>query len=520
MRIFIAAVACRTRHNFKARDLLLCRWGRSRAFLSRSGAGGCEIIHPPMQVLGFIPKMLRDTQSHHICGARFRRPRKSFTGHCLVYTFLLATSSSVVSAQVGGAVTLDMPMAVRAAVETHPSIRSAGEQVEQARAGVDVARSGYKPQISGGLENQVNTYRNFSYDSRTVYTAKLSGSQMVYDFGKVAGTVRKARSGVLSSEAQVELSTDQVAMNTAQAWVDAHLQVMLVQIARDQLDAVISITNLVAERVKKGATPRSDLEQANSRVGGVRSQLLGAEAEAMRASLTLMHLTGRTVPVAIQGDIPVVLGQSACRADADVDTPAVRIAGARRDQAKADFDVSRAERYPTVTLDGSAGQALTKGSRLYGDHATTAQFGLNLSMPFYQGGRIQAQARGALYQLRAFEDAVQQARLEAAQGFSDAQAQAEGWAERTPVLQARVESIDATRALYRQQYLQLGTRSLIDLLNAEQEYLSARIDQAQGMHMQYRLAVQCLYFSDRLRSTFGLEGVRPSIRPVMSGGER
>ena len=117
----------------------------------------------------------------------------------------------------------------------------------------------------------------------------------------------------------------------------------------------------------------------------------------------------------------------------------------------------------------------------------------------------QARARGAIHQLRSFDQSVQQARLEALQGFADAKAQVDGWASRGAVLETRVNSIDATRALYRQQYLQLGTRSLIDLLNAEQEFLGARIDQAQGLHQQYRLAVQCLYFSDRLRSSFALQ---------------
>jgi adhesin transport system outer membrane protein len=182
------------------------------------------------------------------------------------------------------------------------------------------------------------------------------------------------------------------------------------------------------------------------------------------------------------------------------------MAEARRDEARADLDIARAERLPTVTLDGSLGQALTDGSRLYGEYRTTGQVGLNLTMPLYQGGATAARARGAVHQLRAYEDAVAQARLEALQGFADAKAQADGWAQRAPVLQTRVASIDETRALYRQQYLQLGTRSLIDLLNSEQEYHGARVDQAQGAHAQYRLAVQCLYYSDGLRDAFGLDG--------------
>lgn len=440
-------------------------------------------------------------------------------GACRIAALVwLATGAGIANAQTADDPPLDMAEAVQAAVRTHPSVRGAGEQVRQAGESVAAARAGYKPQITGGIENQNSGYRNSSYDSRHVYTAKLTGSQMVYDFGKVAGAVDQARSGVRASEAQAQMAIDEVALNSAQAWVDAHLQQSLVRIAREQLSAIMSIAALVAERAAKGATTRSDVEQADSRVEVMRSQMLGAEAEARRASLTLMHLTGRTAPVAITGDIPAVLLGEACRANGDAETPAVRQAEARRDAARAGLGVAKAQRLPTVTLDGSVGYALTDGSRLYGQYRTTGQVGLNLSMPLYQGGATRARERGALYELRAYEDAVEQARLEMSQGFADAKAQEEGWAERAPVLERRMESIDATRGLYRQQYLQLGTRSLLDLLNAEQEYYSARVEQAQGIHSQYRLAVQCLYYSDRMRSSFGLDDAAPRVGAITMAG--
>jgi len=417
----------------------------------------------------------------------------------------LAASGPVAAQVTQSAETMSMEQAVLAAVQVHPSIRGARAQELQAAEAVDVAKAGYRPQISGGVESQINSYRNLSYDSRSVYTANLSASQMLFDFGKVAGAKRQAEAGVRASEAQVELAMDDIIARTAQAWVDARTQQRLVEIAREQLDAVADITGLVRERVVKGATSRSDLEQANSRLDSLRSQLLAAEAEAQRASLTLMHLTGRVVPITPIGDIPSVLTDGGCDVMADTDTPAIRVAKAQLDDARAQLAIAKADRLPTVSLDANVGQALTDGSRLFGEYRTTGQVGVNVSMPIYQGGAAGARQRGAFYQMRAFEDAVRQAALEERQGLADARAQAEGWEKRAPVMQARVDSIDATRDLYRQQYLELGTRSLLDLLNAEQEYYGARVDEAQGRYTQYRLAVQCLYHSDRLRSAFGAD---------------
>ncbi|MPN36585.1 hypothetical protein SDC9_184094 [bioreactor metagenome] len=69
----------------------------------------------------------------------------------------------------------------------------------------------------------------------------------------------------------------------------------------------------------------------------------------------------------------------------------------------------------------------------------------------------------------------------------------------------RIASIRITRDLYREQYLQLGTRSLLDLLNAEQEYHSARFELVDSSHDLQRLAVECWYQSGRLADEFALD---------------
>lgn len=78
----------------------------------------------------------------------------------------------------------------------------------------------------------------------------------------------------------------------------------------------------------------------------------------------------------------------------------------------------------------------------------------------------------------------------------------------------RIASIRITRDLYREQYLQLGTRSLLDLLNAEQEYHGARFEQVDNAHDLLRLAVECWYQSGRLADEFSLD---TRLRDVSQG---
>lgn len=110
--------------------------------------------------------------------------------------------------------------------------------------------------------------------------------------------------------------------------------------------------------------------------------------------------------------------------------------------------------------------------------------------------------------------ALEQAQLNVDQGGQDAVLEWRKFASRLKVQAGREESMRVTRTLYREQYLQLGTRSLLDLLNAEQEYYGARSDQIDNTHEMLRLGVECLYYAGRLREAFG---VAPDPSPALAG---
>ena len=98
------------------------------------------------------------------------------------------------------------------------------------------------------------------------------------------------------------------------------------------------------------------------------------------------------------------------------------------------------------------------------------------------------------------------ARLQARRGLAEAMAQTSGLSRRLTSLEARQASIQEARMLYGRQYLDLGTRPLLDLLNAEQEIYQSRFELAGTRSDLLRLDVDCLYNTGALRTAFGLEG--------------
>ena len=87
----------------------------------------------------------------------------------------------------------------------------------------------------------------------------------------------------------------------------------------------------------------------------------------------------------------------------------------------------------------------------------------------------------------------------------------------TLVIQQRQQALgEKTLGLYQDQYLQLGTRPLLDLLNVDQEIFQAKFSQAQTLAQLNSLQLDCLFSTGMMRSVFRLDNRRiqgVDIRP-------
>lgn len=401
---------------------------------------------------------------------------------------------------------LDLEQAVATAVAWHPSVRNAAGFLYEADAYIQVARAGYLPQISAGVTSERGNRNLPGYNSRQAHRFTVSASQTLYDFGKTGSAVDRAEAVKTAAQARVLLAVDDLARETALAWIEAQRYESLVAIAVEQQRGVTAIADLVRKRRAQGASPRSEEMQAQAREEAARAFELESAAQLQRWRTQLRYLTGLYAVPDTGGDVPEVV-LTACRVPNNaLVPPSVLVAQADARAALADRDNAIAQTRPTLSLDGSIGRGLDADSRLGESHDASVM--LNVSAPLYQGGGNQARRRAAGYALGAAEAALDDARLAISRLLEDARTQAAGNAQRAGVLNARADSLAETRTLYRQQYLDLGTRSLLDLLNAEQEFQQARLEGANNQHDLLRMQVDCLYGLGQLREAFGLAGTR------------
>lgn len=398
---------------------------------------------------------------------------------------------------------LEIIQAVNQSVQWHPSIAEAVGLLYQRQQEISIARAGYYPRIQGGLRAG---YDNTYDESKSTQALVLSVSQMLYDFGKVSNTVKAAEAGVALGEANLLYTIDQIARDAAYAVIEIQRYQNLTRVAEEQMEGVTRIQELAEQRNRQGASTRSDAVQAHSRLEGARVTSLQYTARLQRWQAHLASLIGESGSRSVTDSFPAELLQSCDQAESDPRrVPEFLIAMARQAEATARRDVARAENRPTISIDPSVTHYLDNNYQV-GPNQDRTQWGvfLNVSVPVYQGGSNRARVRSADFALRSAEAALDAARLAVRQGLFEAFTQTASLERSLDSLSRRDISISETRDLYRQQYLELGTRTLLDLLNAEQEIHQSRFDRQNTISDLRRLQIDCLYNTGELRDAFAL----------------
>lgn len=397
---------------------------------------------------------------------------------------------------------LTMETAVRRALGWHPAVDEASGKIFEADERIRAAQAGYYPKLEAGVNSG---YRSNNRDGwRPQFS--VGASQMLYDFGKVSSSVNAERAGKEINNARLLLTVDNLARDTANAVVEVQRFRSLSSLAQAQVTGVKKIAALVNERTDKGASTMSDKVQSDARVESAIATQLQYQSELSRWQVALGALLGGGAHNPASS-VPSWLGKACDVAAPDwEEVPALLEAQAAKEEAKAQLAASRADAMPTVSLEATTGYDLNNSQNYTtgNDRQPEYSVGVNVSSSLYNGGQTGARKRAAAYALQAAEAAISTARYDIQRNLMESRSQIGTLNRLMHSLELRADMMVKTRDLYREQYVELGTRTLLDLLNSEQELHEARFQTANTVHDIRRLDISCLYNSGKTRQSFGL----------------
>ena len=395
--------------------------------------------------------------------------------------------------------------AVQIAVKRNPSIGQAISTMAAQNSNIDVAKSQYYPQISGGISTGGNLASS-EQRGRQMFT--ISASQLLYDFGQVKSNVTSQEARLQLQQANVLVSIDSIATETAATIVNIERYKKLVAIAEQQVKGLQRILGITELRAQAGISSQADPVQARSYVESAQSALIAQRSLLRQNQQRLTVLLGFdsmgkswTIPENLvevsdlykEPDFNMIPNMLAAQAEVEV--------------AKADKKRTDLSRYPTLSLVGSVSQAVNgTNPNNNKDDGFYSSVALEANTKLYQGGAISAQIRSAGFAEEAAKSKVNSVYLDVMDNVKITRENIENKQEQIKVLRARQITSVKTRELYQEQY-KLGTRSALDLLNAEQAIHSSANELENARYDIYSSLVQYISTTGKTRDAYGLNNI-------------
>jgi TolC family type I secretion outer membrane protein len=420
-----------------------------------------------------------------------------------IFIFGIATLAGAIGALPADAMSLRE--AAQHALQSDPRMQAADSAVQSSRAGLDEARSGYHPTVgvsasvaAQGLHLQSELPPGFTIPSvLNPASVSLRASQPLYTGGETTALVESSRQALAGSE-EAEAATRQgLLLETATTYLDVARDRAIVGVQQANVDTLTQAVSDTQKRFNAGEATRTDVAQATARLAEARAGLRGAEAQRQSSEAAFKRVVG-IVPDKLDENPPrPVLPKTQREAlNAIEQIPEVLAADARARALRAQIDVARAARRPRLSLDGSAGEQ--NDSQLGLDSYNSWSVQLKASMPIYSGGAIDARIARAHADAEQAQAQAQDTRRAATERITQAWNALQAADEEVVAYQAAAEANAlALENLHKE--LEVGTRTTLDLLDAERDKVAAEVNFAVSRGNRAAAAFQLLYACGRLR---------------------
>ena len=400
---------------------------------------------------------------------------------------------------------------VAMAVQNFPEVRAAMANQRAVVESADQARSAWLPTIDATLGRGNETSNNATTralgNEQTLKRreADLNLVQLLYDGGVTSGQARRFEARSQAADDQLSNTAETIAGRTAQAFVEVVRLRGLSQLANDNVVRHQQTLEQVTLLADSGRGRRADVQQAEARYAFAQTSLTQLRNQLVQSEAAYRHLVGQApgalsdpgdfaakLPSTLEVALPVAL-------DAH---PSIRAAQKDLLAAQADRESSRGrELAPRVTLElgTSANHNLDGLTGLSGDRTAMLRLRYNLYRGGIDGSRMresEARIDEALANVAKARNDVERDLRQAWDGLREDRA-------RLPQLGRYVAASNEVVQSYRAQF-GIGQRTLLDVLNAENELFTAKSTLYSGLSAITAGELRVLAAMARLRDALGV----------------
>ncbi|HZC58109.1 MAG TPA: TolC family outer membrane protein [Xanthobacteraceae bacterium] len=398
------------------------------------------------------------------------------------------------------------------AYQNNPSLNAQRAVLRATDENVPQALSGYRPKISavaaGGVNytntqttlispglnppstnGKVFTNRAGDFGSRSI---GVTASQTLYNGNQTANKTREAESQVMAARETLRVTEQQVLLDASGAYMDLLRDEAVLALQRSNVEVLTEQLKQTRDRFNVGEVTRTDVAQAESRLAAGRSQLLAAQSQYVTSQAQYRRIIG-VDPGHLAPGTPVDrLSPSTLAAaisQGQALSPSVLAAMYGVDVAELAVKVSEGSLYPTLGVQASVERSWD--ADLITPKLTQASVLGTLTVPLYQGGAEYSairQSKETLGQQRLTLDVNRDQARETVVQYWGALDAAKAQIEATT---AQVNASEIALNGVREE-ARVGQRTTLDVLNAQQELVNARVALVQAQHDRVVASYQLL----------------------------
>jgi outer membrane protein len=436
----------------------------------------------------FLPvhELLMDVVRRHAALDKSRMHGVTIPGRPVTAVLLLLIQMAAIPARAD-----TMEAALLRAYQTNPQLNAQRASVRATDESVPQALSGYRPKVaviaSGGgqFTNQLvvgSTGKRIEEGPQGPHAVGVTLTQTLFDGNQTANKTRAAESQVLGAREGLRLLEQSVLLAAATVYMDYLRDAAILEVQRSNTKVLEQTLRQVRDRYSAGIVTPTDVAQSEAQLAAGRTQELAAEATLTTTRANFRRIIGnepgqlapaspvdRYLPETLQGAVALSLTES----------PNVTAAMFGIDVNFLNVKVNEGALFPTVTLTASVQktwqQTITQIRQF--DAAAVAQ----VSVPIYQGGAEYSLIRQSKETLEQQRLILEQVRDQARADLVTAWGQLLAGKAQIASSQAQVEASEIALIGTRKEAT-VGQRTVLDVLNAQQALVNARVALVTAQH--------------------------------------
>ncbi|MBN1684563.1 MAG: TolC family outer membrane protein [Gammaproteobacteria bacterium] len=389
-----------------------------------------------------------------------------------------------------------LQQAVDQTIQTNPNILIKLKAWLAAKEGIKEAEGGYFPRVDAfgdyGREQSKNISTDFEYNTLTRRGIGIVLHQMIFDGFATSSEVSRNENLALADSYQFQGTANDTALLAVKAYLDVLRTQSLLKLAKQNYATHQNMYRMIKLRADSGLTRKGDIAQTFGRLALAKANLLAAQSNYQDA-VTLYKKVIGTNPVnlslpKIAKAAPFPVSEQNAINRALENHPILKSAEADIEEAKAQYKASQANNYPKLDLELAAANERDANGIKGPDIDKSAM--LMVRYNFFRGGSDVAKQQGNAFRIEQAQSIRTKTYREVAENARYAWEFYKTAQNQLPYYSLHQNASIKTVSVYRKEF-QLGKRSLLDLLDSENELFTASIDYINGKYnvlfSKYRL---------------------------------